>query len=247
MKKLLVIVAALVAIAMPANAKKVVLGTPRTTTRVMVEELANDGGVRIKPETGPSKVIEATFDSEVFDYGNAWMQAWKRPGKPIVVKSHTETKRLDLIHFLQTPHIDTGVLREGNSVLIVRDKKLGATTTMTLFPAFVYIAGILFLASYLTVWLAKRREKVSSKEADSMCTVILATGLLAWASTLIACSLLEGEDLRQALITVTTILASSAVTWTIAARLAEKKVFEFCSFCCGLVFFGIGTWVYLSF
>lgn len=248
MKRLLMIIVALVATALPANAEKVVLGTPSKTMPVMVEELAN-GGVRIKPETTPDKVVEAMFDSEVFDYGKAWTDAWAKPGKLITVKGHMETKRLDLTHFMQTPYIDIGMVREGNRVSVVRNKALPSMTLFNPFLAFEYTAGILFLISYLTVWLAKRREYVSKKEAGSIATVFMVTCLLAFISVAVGVLILEAYNLPFELgcvVVTTTLLAAIATILTIVARLAEKKALEISSFSCTLVFSGISIWAYLS-
>lgn len=247
MRDWIAIIVVLAATVMPANAAKMELGTPHKTMHVMVEELAN-GGVRIKPEAVQSKVVDAVFDTKAFDYGVAWTKAWAEPGKPVIIKEHVEAKRVDLTHVIRTPVIDVGIIREGDKVFVIQ-QKLESVTIFNPFPALVYTAGLLFLVAYLTVWLAKRREYVSNKEANTITAIFLMISILAWISVCAGVLIFGAFGLHQALTLVTALailIATGATTIMMVARLAEKKKLEIGSFLCALVFFGTGTWAYFS-
>ena len=193
MKKLLA-VWALAALAWPCLAGAVTVN------------IASDGTMWIEK---PVTKIELQFGPGVSDYGDAWKQAYAKPGTLVSVKSHSTVKREGLFHIVKTEVADVGIRYDNmKSIGLVHD--VAGTPKVSFNPS-----AILWLLSVAAVVFGVLRMRENKDVTFAIVFAIVVT------FTIVAATLAAAPPLVPLALVATFALVAALV----AAASDNKKMF----------------------
>jgi len=103
--------------------------------------------------------VEVPFDQDVFAYGDAWKQAYQKPGTVVSVETHEEWKRDGLLHIVKTSIVDVGIVYDKTGVHLVHNQVAKQEAIFSPY-AIIWLALVILMAT--GVWRVTRNEKIAS-------------------------------------------------------------------------------------
>lgn len=164
------------------------------------------------------------------------LAALAQPAETLAIRVHTETRHTDLTHIAQTRYVEIDTIRNGKRISIT-DRKYPLGTAFDPFPACVYVSHLLFLLSFLIVFVADQRDAFSMHEGELFVRALEASGLMAWVVT-IASILFLKETLPVKAAAIAAAIAASNVT---ISRINDRPWSAATFLLCYLASVGAGT------
>ena len=105
-------------------------------------EEGDNGGLRTSADAVVWKRTSITVAPDVLAFGDAWKEAYKKPGMVVAVKARQILKQDGLFHTKRTDVADTGIVYDAKGVRLVQNVVLGSRNTLNLFLPFWFLSVI---------------------------------------------------------------------------------------------------------